>query len=79
MIEGPKERGKVTLHAKDLGIHPRTAMRWWKHYLETGEVAHKKSERNPCLPNSFAPEHEQYIQQIVEKDHNLVLMTSLTL
>jgi hypothetical protein len=26
MIEGPTERGKVTLHAKDLGINPRTAM-----------------------------------------------------
>lgn len=41
MIEGPMERGKVTLHAKDLGINPRTAMRWWKYYEETGEVAYK--------------------------------------
>ncbi|KAG1457056.1 hypothetical protein G6F55_006147 [Rhizopus delemar] len=28
MIEGPTERGKVTLHAKDLGINPLTATRW---------------------------------------------------
>jgi hypothetical protein len=32
MIEGPTEREKVTLHTKDLGINPRTAMCWWKHY-----------------------------------------------
>ncbi|KAI7867983.1 hypothetical protein BDF14DRAFT_1725449, partial [Spinellus fusiger] len=42
MIECPMERGKVNLHAKDLGISPRTAMRWWKHYEETREVAYKK-------------------------------------
>jgi transposase len=71
MIEGPMERGKVTLHAKDLGINPRTAMRWWKHYEETGEVAYKKSQRNPGRPNSFTPEHEQYIQQILDKDSQL--------
>ncbi|GAA5815421.1 hypothetical protein MFLAVUS_008929 [Mucor flavus] len=45
MIEGPLERGKVTSHAKNLGINPRTAMRWWKHYQETGEVAYKKLKR----------------------------------
>jgi dsRNA-specific ribonuclease len=66
MIEGPLERAKVTLHAKDLGINPRTAMRWWNHYQETGKVAYKKSQRNSGRPNSFTPEHEQYIQQIVE-------------
>ncbi|GAA5809182.1 hypothetical protein MFLAVUS_002587 [Mucor flavus] len=27
MLESPMERGKTTLHAKDLGINPRTAMR----------------------------------------------------
>lgn len=27
MIESPMERGKVTLHAKGLGIHPHIAMR----------------------------------------------------
>jgi transposase len=71
MIEGPTERGKVTLHAKDLGINPRTAMRWWKHYQETGKVVYKKLQRNPGLPNSLTPEHEQNIQQIVEKDSQL--------
>ncbi|KAG0734658.1 hypothetical protein G6F57_012312 [Rhizopus arrhizus] len=71
MIEGPMERGKVTLHAKDLRINPRTAMRWWKYYEETGEVAYKKSQRNSGRPNSFTPEHEQHIQQIVEKDSQL--------
>jgi hypothetical protein len=38
---------EVTLHAKDLEINPRTAMRWWKHYQETGKVAYKKLQRNP--------------------------------
>ncbi|GAA5802141.1 hypothetical protein HPULCUR_007602 [Helicostylum pulchrum] len=68
---GLKERGKVTSHAKDLGINPRTAMRWWKHYEEIGKVAYKKSERNFGRPNSLTPEHEQSIQQIVEKDAQL--------
>ncbi|KAG0879399.1 hypothetical protein G6F16_000201 [Rhizopus arrhizus] len=71
MIEGPTERGKVTLHAKDLGINPRTAMCWWKHYQETGKVAYKKLQRNPGRPNSLTPKHEQHIQQIVEKDSQL--------
>ncbi|KAG1138111.1 hypothetical protein G6F37_010649 [Rhizopus arrhizus] len=71
MIESPTERGKVTLHAKDLGINPHTAMRWWKHYQETGKLAYKKSQRNSGRPNSLTPEHEQHIQQIVEKDSQL--------
>ncbi|KAI9258384.1 hypothetical protein EDC94DRAFT_613609 [Helicostylum pulchrum] len=54
MIEGPLERGKITLSVKDLGIYPRNAMRWWKHYQETG-VAYKKSQKNPGQPNSFTP------------------------
>ncbi|KAG1148852.1 hypothetical protein G6F37_008978 [Rhizopus arrhizus] len=71
MIEGPMERGKVTLHAKDLGINPRTAMRWWKYYQETGKVAYEKLQRNPGRPNPLIPEHEQHVQQIVEKDSQL--------
>ncbi|KAG1142382.1 hypothetical protein G6F37_007655 [Rhizopus arrhizus] len=71
MIEGPTERGKVILHTKDLGINPRTAMRWWKHYQETGKVIYKKLQRNPGLPNSLTTEHEQHIQQIIEKDSQL--------
>ncbi|KAG0744301.1 hypothetical protein G6F57_009623 [Rhizopus arrhizus] len=71
MIEGPTERGKVTLHAKDLGINPRTTMRWWKHYQETGKIAYKKSQKNPGRSNPLAPEHEQYIQQVIQKDSQL--------
>ncbi|KAG0733113.1 hypothetical protein G6F33_013391 [Rhizopus arrhizus] len=67
MIEGPTERGKVILHAKNLGINPRTAMRWWKHYQGTGKIVYKKLQRSPGQPNSLTPEHEQHIQQIVEK------------
>ncbi|KAG0888246.1 hypothetical protein G6F15_001725 [Rhizopus arrhizus] len=61
----------MTLHAKDLEINPRTAMRWWKHYQETGKVVYKTLQRNPGRPNSLTPEHEQHIQQIVEKDSQL--------
>ena len=71
MIENPTERGKVTLHAKDLGINPRTAMRWWKLYQKTGKVVYKKLQKKPGRPNSLTPEHEQHIQQIVEKDSQL--------
>jgi transposase len=62
MIEGPTERGKVNLHARNLGINPRTAKRWWKYYQETGKVAYKKLQRNPGRPNSLTTEHEQLIQ-----------------
>jgi transposase len=61
----------VNLHARNLGINPCTAMRWWKYYQETGKVAYKKLQRNPGRPNSLTPEHEQHIQQIVEKDSQL--------
>ncbi|KAG0804313.1 hypothetical protein G6F20_012801 [Rhizopus arrhizus] len=71
MIENPTERGKVTLHAKDLGINPRTAMRWWKHYQETRKVLHKNLQRNPGRPDLLTTEHEQHIQQIVKKDSRL--------
>jgi transposase len=71
MIEGPTERGKVILHAKDIGINPCTAMRWWKYYQETGKVAYKKLQRSPGRSNSLTTEHEQRIQQIVEKDSQL--------
>ncbi|KAG1455734.1 hypothetical protein G6F56_006996 [Rhizopus delemar] len=70
-MKDPKERGKVNSHAKDLRINPPTAMYWWKHYGEIGKVAYKKSERNFGRPNSLTPEHEQRIQQIVEKDAHL--------
>ncbi|KAG1052394.1 hypothetical protein G6F43_005461 [Rhizopus delemar] len=71
MIEGPMERGKVAFHAKDLEINPRIVMRWRKHYQETGKVAYKKLQRNPGRPNSLAPEHGQYIQQMIGKDSKL--------
>ncbi|KAG1318424.1 hypothetical protein G6F62_012363 [Rhizopus arrhizus] len=71
MIEGPTERRKVNLHARNLGINPCTAMRWWKYYQEIGKVAYRKLQRNPGRPNSLTPEHEQHIQQIVEKDSQL--------
>ncbi|KAG1218884.1 hypothetical protein G6F35_007956 [Rhizopus arrhizus] len=71
IIEDPTERGKVTLYAKDLGINPRTAMRWWKHYQETEKIVYKKLQRNPGRPNSLTTKHEQHIQQIVEKDSQL--------
>jgi hypothetical protein len=54
MIEGPTERGKVILHAKDLGINPRTAMCWWKHYQETGKVVKQNTgtSRKSPKPNT---------------------------
>ena len=59
------------MHAKDLGINPRTAMRWWKLYQETGKVVYKKLQRIPSQPNSLTTEHKQHIQQIKEKDSQL--------
>ncbi|KAG1141731.1 hypothetical protein G6F37_008008 [Rhizopus arrhizus] len=49
MIEGPTERGKVTLYAKNLGINPRTAIRWWKYYQETGKHIQQIVEKDSQL------------------------------
>ncbi|KAG1148408.1 hypothetical protein G6F37_000414 [Rhizopus arrhizus] len=54
-----------------LKFNPRTAMHWWKHYQETEKIVYKKLQRNPSRPNSLTTEHEQHIQQIVEKNSQL--------
>jgi transposase len=71
MIEGPVKRGRKAAIARELGVKYITAKRWWEHYEETGEVPYKKSERNIGRPRTFTEEHEEYIQEIVEKDPQL--------
>lgn len=68
MIEGPVKRGRKATIARELGVKYSTAKRWWEHYEETGEVPYKKSERNIGRPRTFTEEHEEYIQEIMEKD-----------
>ncbi|KAL0083056.1 hypothetical protein J3Q64DRAFT_1814845 [Phycomyces blakesleeanus] len=46
VIEGPKERGTVTLHTENIGINPRTALHVWQHYAEIKEVVYKKKTKN---------------------------------
>jgi transposase-like protein len=61
MIEIPVKRGKVAVIARNLGVKPSTAARWWKQYQETEEVLYKKSEKNLGRPSNFTGEHEQHI------------------
>lgn len=69
MIEGPVKRGRLAAVARELGIKPSTAARWWTLYKETAVVPYKKSEKN--FGSFFTDEHEQHIQEIVEKDPQL--------
>lgn len=71
MLESPEERGKVTQYAKELGIHPRTAKRWWDFYKETEEVPYKQSKTNNGAKSSFKVEHEEYIKELLDEDPQL--------
>lgn len=68
MLESPEERGRVTQYAKELGIHPRTAKRWWDFYKETEEVPYKQSKTNNGAKSSFKVEHEEYIKELLDED-----------
>ncbi|KAI8091792.1 hypothetical protein BDF21DRAFT_449166 [Thamnidium elegans] len=68
MIEDPVKRSRVAAVARQFGIAPSTATRWWKQYNKTGEVPYKKSERNVGRPSTFTNQHEQHIEELVEKN-----------
>lgn len=71
MLESPEERGKVTQYAKELGIHPRTAKRWWDFYKETEEVPYKQSKTNNGAKSAFKVEHQEYIKELLDEDPQL--------
>lgn len=67
--------------AKDLNINYRTALRWWKCYERTGEVAYKESEQNSGPKSSFTTEHNEYIKELLDNDSQLYsddIINSLT-
>ncbi|CEP09722.1 hypothetical protein [Parasitella parasitica] len=68
MLESPEERGKATRFAKQLGIHPRTAQRWWAQYRESGEIPYKQSRFNNGPECSFTSSHQDFVQNIIEND-----------
>ncbi|KAG2236172.1 hypothetical protein INT48_003791 [Thamnidium elegans] len=41
MIEDPVKRGRVAAVARQFGIAPSTATRWWKQYNKTGELSYE--------------------------------------
>jgi transposase-like protein len=43
MIESAQQRGMATKIAKEMGIEPRVAQRWWKNFREKDEMPYKKS------------------------------------
>jgi transposase len=71
MLESAEERGRIVRFAKELGVEPRTARRWWKRYYETNEVPYKLSKNNVGRPSSFTTEHETYIRELLDKDPQL--------
>lgn len=71
MIEDPVKRGRVAVIARNFEVKPSTAACWWKQYQETEEEPYKKSAENLGRPSNFTGEHEQHIQEIVEKDSQL--------
>lgn len=73
MIESAQERGLATKFAKELGIEPRVAQRWWKAYKETGEAPYKKSISNPGPKSTFTDDHNDYLRDLVDDDPQLAV------
>ena len=71
MLESAEERGRVVRLAKELGVEPGAARRWWKCYQETNKVSYELSENNVGHPNSFTAEHKTYIRGLLDKDPQL--------
>ncbi|KAG0735409.1 hypothetical protein G6F57_014291 [Rhizopus arrhizus] len=81
MLENPQERKLVAKVARDLNINYRTALRWWKYYEWTEEVAYKKFEENSGPKSSFTTEHNEYIKELLDNDLQLYsddIINSLT-
>jgi transposase-like protein len=58
--------------ALQLGIVPRTAQRWWRHWEEHGEVPTKKSTCNIGRESEFTPEHEEFVLNHVDDNPSTV-------
>ncbi|ORE00912.1 hypothetical protein BCV72DRAFT_253381 [Rhizopus microsporus var. microsporus] len=71
ILESPEERGRATRLAKQLGINPRTAQRWWVQYQKSGEVPYKQSRFNSGPECLFTSTHQDFVQSIVDKDPQL--------
>jgi hypothetical protein len=66
MIEQPVGNRDAKNTGIELGIHPRTAQRWWTIYEETGEVPYKKSTKNKGRPLCFTQEHKIRVQELID-------------
>ncbi|CAO3657190.1 unnamed protein product [Mucor hiemalis] len=77
MLENPQEP-KI---ARDLNINCRAALRCWKYYEGTEEIANKKSKQNSGPKSSFTTEHNEYIKELLDNDPQLYsdeIVNSLT-
>jgi transposase len=68
MLEQPGGARNAKLIGGNLGVHEKTAQRWWKSYQETGEVPVKKSTRNSGRPCNFTTEHKQHVQKLIDEE-----------
>ncbi|KAG0754237.1 hypothetical protein G6F57_014185 [Rhizopus arrhizus] len=81
MLETLVKRGVVSKVARDLNINYRTAVVWWQLYNETEDIAYKKSEQNRGQKSSFTTAHNEYINELLDNDQQLVsddIMGNLT-
>lgn len=81
ILENPQKRGLVAKVARDLNINHRTALRWWKYYEGTEEVAYKIFEQNSGPKSSFTTEHNEYIKELLDNGPQLYsddIINSLT-
>ncbi|KAI7908177.1 uncharacterized protein BX663DRAFT_566984 [Cokeromyces recurvatus] len=63
MIESAQERGLATLFAREPGIKPRVAQRWWKIYREMEEVPYKKSSISSGPQSSFNDDQNDFFEE----------------
>lgn len=70
MLETPEEWGRIARIARELGIHPHTASRWWCKYEETQEVPYKKSKEN-ASESAFTYDHQECMRELLDNDPQL--------
>lgn len=63
-LELPNKGGLATKFAKELGIEPRVAQRWWENYKAKEEMPYKKSIVSNGSKNIFINKHDNQIKQI---------------
>jgi hypothetical protein len=73
MLESAEEKGRIVKFAKELGIEPRAARRWWERYQKHIKCHINFQKRMPSCTSSFTYKHEAYIRNLLDEDPQLYI------